>query len=84
MILDATVKVFADDVLVGTGSLKNGFHIEFIVTKTQPIVVIKHVFRSQKIKITKLEFGSSYEIILGYDRYLKGNFNSTPARIIKT
>lgn len=84
MILDATVKVYADDVLVGTGSLKNGFHIEFSVTKTQPIIIVKHAFRSEKIKINKLEIGKNYEIILGYDRYLKGNFNSSPVKIIKT
>jgi len=84
MILDANVKIFVDEVLVGTGSLKKGFKIELSVTKNQPVIVVKHAFRSQNIEINKLEFGRNYEIILGYDRYLKGNFNSTPARIIKT
>ena len=84
MILDATVKVFVDEVLIGTGSLKKGFKIELSVTKNHPTIVVKHAFRSQNIKINKLEFGRHYQIILGYDRYLKGNFNSTPAKMIKT
>jgi hypothetical protein len=84
MIFDFTVKVFADGELVGSGSLKNGFHLEFNLLKTQPILIVKHAFRSQKIKIPKLEIGKNYELILSYDRYWKGNFNCTPSRIIKT
>ncbi len=84
MIFDATVKVFADDELMGTGSLKNGFHIEFSLSKTRPILTVKHAFRSQKIEIPELEIGKSYELILSYDRYLKGNFNGKPSRIIKS
>ncbi len=84
MFWDATVKVLVDDMLVGSGSLKNGFHIEFALSKTQPIIILKHAFSTQKINIPKLEFGKKYEFILSYDRYLKGDFNSTPSRIIET
>lgn len=82
-LIDSKVKLFADDILVGSGSIINGFHIEFTVSKTYPIIKIKHsLFRSQILKIPKLELGGNYEIIISYDRWLKGNFNSKPVRII--
>jgi hypothetical protein len=83
LIGDTKVKIFADDILVGTGSLKNGFHIEFTLSKTQPILLVKHGWRSKKIEIPKLELGSNYEIFISFDRWLKGNFNSKPSNIIK-
>jgi len=84
MIFDVNVKLYVDDTLIGKGSLKNGFNFEFNVSKSQPIIVIKHAFRSQKINIPKLEKGRKYEFILSYDRFLKGNFNGDPQKIIKT
>jgi hypothetical protein len=83
IIFDVNVKLYADDKLVGTGSLKHGFSIEFNTPKAQPILVVKHMFRSQKIKIPNLEIGKKYELLLSYDRFLKGNFNNTPHKITK-
>jgi hypothetical protein len=82
-ILDANVKVFVDDDLVGSGSCKNGFHIDFTTPKEQPIIVLKHAFRSQKIDIPRLVKGEKYEVTVSYDRYIKGNFNSTPKKFEK-
>lgn len=83
VIFDYNVKVFVDDDLVGSGSFKNGFHIEFETSKERPIIVIKHAFRSQKIDIPKLLKGEKYEVTLGFDRLIKGNFNSSPKKFEK-
>ena len=86
-LIDSNVKIFADDILVGSGSLKNGFHVEFTIDKTQPIVLLKIMalnfpIRSKKIEIPKLEHGSNYEIIISYSR-LWGNFEKNPVNILK-
>lgn len=83
MIIDANVKVFVDDDLVGSGSCKNGFHIEFETSKERPIILLKHAFRSQKIEIPRLIKGEKYEVTLSYDRWIQGNFNSSPKKFEK-
>jgi hypothetical protein len=82
-IFDSKVEIIADDILVGSGSIKNGFQIEFTSPKAKPNLIVKHTFRTQKIEIPMLELGANYEIIISYDRHLKGNFNSKPKKIIK-
>lgn len=87
LIFDSNVKIFADDILVGTGSLKNGFNINFYLEKQQPILLLKImlkdiVIRSQKIELQKFDFGASYEIKVNYSRTW-GNFSSKPLAIQK-
>lgn len=82
-LFDQDVKILCDERIVGSGSLKNGFHVEFKVDKTQPILILKRFpFRSQTIEIPKLEYGSNYEIIVSFN-FLWGNFEKNPINIIK-
>jgi serine/threonine protein kinase len=80
-LIDHKVNVYADDIKVGTGSLRNGFHLNFIVYRSQPILVVSILFKRKKIAIPKLEIGKKYEITIDFDRYIKGNFNSKPKEI---
>ena len=87
LIIDSNVKIYADDILVGIGSLKNGFQINFTIEKPQPTILIKimlmeMVIRSQKIELPKFDFGASYEIKVRYSRTW-GNFSSKPLDIQK-
>jgi hypothetical protein len=88
MLYDSTVEIYANDSVVGHGSLKNGFKIDFYISSNTPIIKIKSriaVFamlptksKYREISIPVLEFGKKYNVSLSFDRWFSGTFKGVP------
>jgi hypothetical protein len=88
MLYDSTVEIYANDSVVGHGSLKNGFKIDFYISSNTPIIKVKSkiaVFamlptksKYREICIPVLEFGKKYKVSLSFDRWFSGIFKGVP------
>ena len=86
MLIDSTVEVYVNNSVVGHGSLKDGFKIDFYISSNRPIVRLKIknlISRTQEIMIPNLEFGKKYNLSLAYDRWLTLNFKKIPISFIE-
>ena len=86
IIIDSTVEVYVNNSVVGHGSLKDGFKIDFYISSNRPIIKLKIknlISRTQEIMIPNLEFGKKYNVLLAYDRWLTGNFKKIPNSFIE-
>jgi serine/threonine protein kinase len=80
-LVDVKIQIFADDILVGSGSAIKGFNFEIENKNEIPKIVLKIWFQKVTIKLPKLDSNKNYLIEISYDHFW-GTFNSKPKSII--